>query len=174
MTKREELKLLEKINEMIESAGKDSYICMTFAGMVDVCRDNIEYDFGSIPVRDLSDERMRTDGLRKDIRGMEITAAENAETIKRLNARITELKDRVDVAEGKAAMEGDRAESAIKLLEEERAANRALREQVAELTDARDTLTDCVNGNIGIFDKLETEVMRLKAEIYDLRKECGK
>ena len=170
MTKVEELKLLEKINELIESAGKDSYICMTFAGIVDVCRDNIENDFGNIPVRDLSDERMRTNGLRKDIRGMEITAAENAETIKRLNARIAELKDRVDVAEGKAAMEGNRFEDAIKLLEGERAANSALRKQVAELTDARDTMTECVDGGNEIIDKLEMEVMRLKAEIYDLRK----
>jgi len=172
MTKAEELKLLEQINELIESAGRDSYIQMTFAGIVNVCRDNIENDFGNIPVKDLDDERMRTEGLRKDLRRMENSAAENNETIKRLNTRIIELKDRCDVAEGKAAMEGNRAESAIKLLEEERAASASLRECVKELTDERDTMTDCVNGGNEIIDKLEMEVMRLKAEIYDLRKEC--
>lgn len=170
MTKTEELKVLEQINELIASTGQDSYISMTFAGIVDVCRNNIVNDFGDCPVADLADLRRRFDGAVRDCKGMSEAIEEDNETIKKLNARVIELKDRVDVAEAKAAMEGDRAESAIKLLEEERAANRALREQIEELTDARDTLTDCVNGNIGIFDKLETEVMRLKAEIYDLRK----
>ena len=174
MTKTEELNVLEQINELIASAGSDSYIGMTFAGVVEMCRENIVNDFGNRPVHDLSDERMRTEGLRKDIVRMEKSVETiNAEN-KRLTTKINEMKDMIDVAEGKAAMEGDRAESAIKLLEEERAASRALRKQVAELTDARDTMTDCVDGNIEIIDKLEMEVMRLKAEIYDLRKECGK
>lgn len=174
MTKKEELTLLEQINELIESAGRDSYIQMTFAGIVNVCRDNIENDFGNIPVKDLDDERMRTEGLRRDIKRMEMSIEDDSETIKMLNAKIVELKDRCDVAEGKAAMEGDRAESAIKLLEEERAASAALRQQVKELTDERDTMTDCVNGGNEIIDKLEAEVKDLKAEIYDLWKKVRK
>ena len=57
MTKAEELKLLEKIDALIKSAGKDSYIAMTFAGICDVCRRNIEDDFGDIPVQDAEDAR---------------------------------------------------------------------------------------------------------------------
>lgn len=58
MTKAEELKILDQIAELIKSAGADSYICMTFDGITDVCRSNIENDFGNQPVRDLADERM--------------------------------------------------------------------------------------------------------------------
>ena len=172
MTKTEELNVLKQINELIVSAGSDSYIGMTFAGVVEMCRENIVSDFGNCPVADLEDMRRRFEGAVRDCKGMSQSVETlNAEN-KRLTTKINEMKDMIDVAEGKAAMEGDRAESAIKLLEEERAASRVLRQQVAELTDARDTMTECVDGNVEIIDKLEMEVMRLKAEIYDLRKEC--
>ena len=57
MTKAEELKLLDKIAGLIAESGKDSYIAMTFAGVCDVCRRNIENDFGDIPVQDWEDMR---------------------------------------------------------------------------------------------------------------------
>ena len=60
MTKAEELKTLEKIEKLIQSAGDDSYIAMTFAGIVDICRDNITNDFGDSPVQDLEDERKKS------------------------------------------------------------------------------------------------------------------
>lgn len=59
MTKAEELKLLEQIDELIKSADAGDYIPMTFAGIVDVCKRNIEDDFGDQPVRDLELERER-------------------------------------------------------------------------------------------------------------------
>lgn len=57
MTKAEERKILDKIENLIQSAGKDSYIALTFAGIVDICRDNIENDFGNSPVLDLAESR---------------------------------------------------------------------------------------------------------------------
>ena len=57
MTKAEELKLLEKIDALIKSADAGDYIPMTFAGIVEVCRKNIENDFGDSPVSDLDDMR---------------------------------------------------------------------------------------------------------------------
>ena len=57
MTKAEELKLLEKIDALIKSADPGDYIPMTFAGIVEVCRRNIEDDFGNIPVQDAGDAR---------------------------------------------------------------------------------------------------------------------
>lgn len=65
MTKAEELKLLEKIAGLIAESGKDSYIAMTFDGIVDVCRQNIENDFGNEPVRDLDLLRMDYDAERQ-------------------------------------------------------------------------------------------------------------
>lgn len=57
MTKAEELKILEAIEGLILEAGPDSYIRMTFAGVPEVCRRNIENDFGDSPVSDLDDMR---------------------------------------------------------------------------------------------------------------------
>ena len=60
MTKSEELKILEKIEKLIQSAGDDSYIAMTFAGIVDICRSNITNDFGDAPARDLEEARQKS------------------------------------------------------------------------------------------------------------------
>ena len=57
MTKAEELKTLDKIEALIRSAGEDSYISMTFAGIVDLCRENIANDFGNAPLADLQKAR---------------------------------------------------------------------------------------------------------------------
>lgn len=59
MTKAEERKILDKIENLIQSAGEASYIALTFAGIVDICRDNIENDFGNSPVRDLEEARKK-------------------------------------------------------------------------------------------------------------------
>ncbi len=53
MTKAEELKLLEQIDALIKSADAGDYIPTTFSGIVEVCRNNIENDFGVIPVQDM-------------------------------------------------------------------------------------------------------------------------
>ena len=59
MTKAEELKILDKIESLIKSAGEDSYIGPTFAGIVDICRSNIENDFGDHPLEDLEAARKK-------------------------------------------------------------------------------------------------------------------
>ena len=61
MTKAEELKLLEQIDTLIKSADAGDYIPMTFAGIVDVCRSNIENDFGDSPVEDCANMRIALD-----------------------------------------------------------------------------------------------------------------
>lgn len=65
MTKAEELKILEAIEGLILEAGPDSYIGLTFAGIVDVCKRNIEDDFGNCPVEDLRLERERNAEMMK-------------------------------------------------------------------------------------------------------------
>ena len=57
MTKAEELKLLEQIDALIKSADAGDYIPMTFAGIVEVCKRNIENDFGDSPVQDWEEMR---------------------------------------------------------------------------------------------------------------------
>ena len=59
MTKAEELKILEAIEELILEAGPDSYIRRTFAGIPEICKQNIESDFWISPVEELDEERER-------------------------------------------------------------------------------------------------------------------
>lgn len=47
MTKEQERKQLEKISALINEAGADSYIGITFAGVVKQAEENIANDFGS-------------------------------------------------------------------------------------------------------------------------------
>lgn len=65
MTKAEELKVLDKIEALVKSAGEDSYIGPTFAGIVDICRSNIENDFGDHPLEDLEAARKKAADLAK-------------------------------------------------------------------------------------------------------------
>ena len=65
MLKAEELKILEQIEKLIDHAGADSYIRMTFAGVPEICRRNIEDDFGDIPVQDLEDVRKLLDAEQR-------------------------------------------------------------------------------------------------------------
>lgn len=65
MTKVEELKVLANIEKLIQSAGADSYIGMTFSGIVEVCLDNIKNDFGACPVEDLEAARKKAVDLAK-------------------------------------------------------------------------------------------------------------
>ena len=65
MLKAEELKILEAIEGLILEAGPDSYIRMTFAGVPEICRRNIEDDFGDIPVQDLDDVRKLLDAEQR-------------------------------------------------------------------------------------------------------------
>ena len=65
MLKAEELKILEQIEKLIDHAGADSYIRMTFAGVPEICRRNIEDDFGNIPVQDLEDVRKLLDAEQR-------------------------------------------------------------------------------------------------------------
>lgn len=81
MTKAEELKLLERIDALIKSADAGDYIPTTFSGIVDVCKRNIEDDFGDSPVYDL--EMMRN-SLDAEVRKHDETKKMLADTQKAL------------------------------------------------------------------------------------------
>lgn len=71
MTKADELKVLEKIEKLISDCGNDSYIGMTFAGMVKVCKDNIANDFGNAPAVDIQEVRQKLEDARKECADMQ-------------------------------------------------------------------------------------------------------
>lgn len=143
MTKAEELKLLEKIEELIKSADPCDYIPMTFAGIVDVCRRNIEDDFGNIPVQDAEDARNL---LHAEERRHDETKRQLAEAQK---------------AWEKAMNECENLKSQV----------RNMGDDSARLAEERDAMSDCVNGLQEICEKQDGEIRRLKAEIVKLRME---
>ena len=143
MTKAEEMKILVKIAGLIAEAGKDSYIHMTFDGILDVCKRNIENDFGDCPVKDLELERER---FHAEVRMHEETKRMLKESDDHLN---------------KAMIEIEALKSQV----------RNLGADSANLAEERDAMSDCVNGMHEIVDKQDGEIRRLKAEIVKLRME---
>lgn len=139
MTKAEELKILEAIEGLIAESGPDSYISMTFSGICDICRNNIENDFGDSPGVDLNLERER---FYAESRMHDETKRMLADAQKELKIALDEnkrLRKLADEWEQNAHEAGD----LYCELEKEMV-----------LKDA--------------------EIIHLKAEIYDLRKELGK
>jgi len=147
MTKAEEIKLLAEIDRLIKSAGDDSYIHDTFAGIVAVCYGNIVDDFGNHPVQDLEEMRKRCEGM--------------AETIDNLNEEVTEWKNKYS----------DTVQHYEEIIAE-------LNRKNGELTLSADAWEKNAHEAGDLYCELEKEcaekdmeIMRLKAEIYDLRKE---
>ena len=140
MTKAEELKLLEKIEELLRTSDANSYIASMFAGVTEVCRNNIINDFGDEPVRDLSELRERFDA---EVHMHDVTKYQLAEAQKALkeaidNAevmqnRITELEEQRDAMSD--CVDGihaiiDQAEAEIRKLKAE-----IVRMRVERMTD---------------------------------------
>lgn len=136
MTKQKELELLEKIDALIKSADAGDYIPMTFAGIVEVCRRNIEDDFGNSPVQDW--EEMRN-----------MLCAE----------RVAHDETKRQLAEAqkmcKAAMdENDRFRKMIDELKEQR-------DCMAECVDGTNAIIDEAEAEIR---KLKAEIVRMRME----------
>ena len=141
MLKNGELKILGKIEELIASAGEGSYISMTFAGVPDICRRNIENDWGDSPVRDMEEEQKR-----------------NHQKEAEMFVRIEELEQQ--------------AEDAQKAYKDALDENESLRNIVTEL---KQNAFDAGKMYCGLAEEVNTkdaEIIRLKAEIYDLQKKC--
>lgn len=100
ITKAYEMELLKKIETLINEAGPDSYIGMTFAGIIEQAEDNIKNDFANnykelyehqtkncIEARDEVKEMIRhNDGLKERLRetkkALELELTKNNEYVK--------------------------------------------------------------------------------------------
>lgn len=143
MTKAEELKILEQIEKLIDHAGADSYIRMTFAGVPEICRRNIEDDFGNIPVQDAEDARnlLHAEERRHDETKRLLAEAQDA--LKEAMNECESLKSQV----------------------------RNLGQDAANLAEEKDTIAECLEGMHGICDQQDAEIRKLKAEIVRMRME---
>jgi len=140
MTKDQERKQLEKIAALIKEAGPDSYIAITFSGIIEQAEENIENDF--------------------------------ANNYKELYEHSKEV-----IKEMKRDSDGDQ-----KTIEDLRSYNRTLSQQLDTKNDRIDELNKEIHdaaGDISEYidkqyedkkriESLETEIITLKAKLYDL------
>lgn len=136
MTKAEEMKLLEKIEYLVLSAPADSYIAMTFAGMGEVCRRNIEDDFGDSPVEDCANMRVALDAEHR-----------MHDETKRMLAEAQNMC-------AKAMDERDELRVKLKEAEEQR-------DCMAECVDGTNAILDQAEAEIR---KLKAEIVRIRME----------
>lgn len=136
MTKREELERLEKIGELIDECGADSYVAATFGDICQIARDNINNDWGVHPCEDMRDYYQRFLNVRAELEQERKERADEharAETLMDANgahlAKVAELEQERDgLREALEAMHSDKT-SAEKAL---RAELDAAREELAE------------------------------------------
>ena len=146
MLKSEELGLLAEIEKLIASAGADSYIAMSFEGIVDMCRQNIADDAGNSLREYRNAWDLEREKLLRENHALRDSIAEREQKISDLNHDYSiEEKHNAELVE-------------------------ALKDMNAEYVKAQYSIVDLKErgGNYRL------EIMELKAEIYDLRKELGK
>lgn len=141
MTKAEELKILEAIEGLILEAGPDSYIRMTFAGVPEICRRNIEDDFGNIPVQDLEDARnlLHAEERRHDETKRMLAEAQKycKETLDALSAESVKLEEQRKLTDEWEKNAHDAGEMYCDLEEEIKAKNAEIVRLKAELAKMR-------------------------------------
>lgn len=140
MTKAQEREALKKIQKIIEEAGPDSYIGMTFAGIVEQAEDNITNDFAN------------------NYKALYETSEKNYSDLyyerQELKRQAKDLQEQMKTITG--ALEAAQAKN-----QEQRKAYEDMCEKAAEY--ARD-----VRIRQDKVDFLESEIINLKAKLYDL------
>lgn len=139
-TKEQERKALAQIIEIVEGLGENSYIGTAFEGCFDIARDNIENDF-ACSMKGAKECVEKQLGEAKDtIRYRESELADREKEVRSLNKTLEQQTERID------SLENQRVQYQQRLRE-------------AEL-EASDMTAKA--------DKLEEEVIRLKAKLFDL------
>ena len=140
ITKEQERQALGKIQKIIDDLGEGSYLSITFAGIVEQAEENIANDWGICPVKDLETARER-------IAAMQRIENENNKTISQLNDACREhMEEKTDLEE---------------MLKTERKVDL---ENIGKLNQALGQL----NAKQNEIKSLETEIITLKAKLYDL------
>lgn len=154
MLKQEELRILEQIEKLIAEAGEDSYIRMTFAGVPEICRRNIENDFGDIPVRDLEELRERKDAE------LRMKDAECGAKLLKLEHENQALQTHLDEAQEKLKL-------AEKQAEEWENSSHAAGDLYCELEAECKLKDECIAENEKRIAEHDAEIIRLKAKLFD-------
>lgn len=143
-TKAEEYKALEQIKKIVSALGTDSYIATAFEGCFEVAEGNIDNDFAcSMKQRAESAERQ----AQQKIKEAETSKAE----VKRLEGINKEMRRDLEGTEQTLANERKQSAEEISRL------NGIISEYRKDLEGTGQQIAD-----------LKAEIIRLKAQVYDL------
>lgn len=143
-TKAEEYKALEQIKKIVSALGADSYIAIAFEGCFEVAEGNIDNDFAcSMKQRAESAERQ----AQQKIKEAEASKAE----IKRLEGINKEMRRDLEGTEQTLANER--------------------KQNAEEISRLNGIISECHRDSEGTGQQiadLKAEIIRLKAQVYDL------
>lgn len=143
-TKAEEYKALEQIKKIVSALGADSYIAIAFEGCFEVAEGNIDNDFAcSMKQRAESAERQ----AQQKIKEAEASKAE----IKRLEGINKEMRRDLEGTEQTLANER--------------------KQNAEEISRLNGIISECRRDSEGTGQQiadLKAEIIRLKAQVYDL------
>lgn len=143
-TKAEEYKALEQIKKIVSALGADSYIATAFEGCFEVAEGNIDNDFAcSMKQRAESAERQ----AQQKIKEAEASKAE----VKRLGGINKEM--RRDLEGTKQTLANERKQNA---------------EEISRLNGIISECRRDLEGTGQQIADLKAEIIRLKAQVYDL------
>lgn len=156
-TKEEELKILAKIEKLIQEAGgEESYIGMAFEGVCEDARDNIKWDMGCSYLQRYN------------------------HTLQQLEDRETELIDQVEAKEReilKLQKELDLANRNLEIVKgNEAAKDETLNEALEQIKEMGANLAEAKAGEEwekARADQAGLELLKLKAKLYDKMMEEG-
>ena len=140
MTKDQERKALERIAAILEETGKDSYLNITFAGVLEQAEENIANDFAGNYKEMYESALARIDEMNRDSAGDQKTILDLNEQIKTLTQFHEEKQKRIDEL------------------------NQEVHDSAREIGE----YIDRVFADQQKIETLEQEIITLKAKLYDL------
>ena len=151
-TKDEEREQLRKIAALIEETEPNSYIRFAFAGCVRIAEENIDNDFANSYPDMLDHKDKEMESLSRSLSDKERELEQMREVASKAVERCHDYEKELTAKDAEIEKLGHMIDG--KVAECERRSN------------------ECVDGIREVLTKKDVEIMRLKAEIYDLRKGC--
>lgn len=147
-TKKQEREALQKIEAIIESMGKDSYIGMAFDGCCEMAADNIENDFGNSMMAQRDYEVMESykkDEVIAKLEDEKKTAEAHAALEERTALQWKEDCERWEHRYNREFLRREEAETTgSRLIDEKRELEKALAEAQREIVELKAKLYDCI------------------------------
>jgi chromosome segregation ATPase len=156
LSKEDEKKILSKIVKMVEGISEnkdDSYIRIAFEGFEALALNNIEYDMGDSVMTLVEANRK----ANEEVRVLERQLKEMSKDYENAQAIITTAKEKLDAY--------------WKQLEEAYADKKRTEDNLQGIIDTLDTkIGNMAKALEEVTASKDLEIMKLKAEIYDLKK----